>query len=176
MTLIDYLLNAALIGLVALQIKGHRVTLVRLAVPVVLTIWGASQFLHAIPLAGNDGALEAALTLLGAALGILAGAATSIVRDGTGAVARARFAAAILWVVGIGARVGFSLWVSHGGQGAVASFSAAAHVTSGAAWAAGFILMAMAEVVARTSVLYLRTVRSGAIVPRGGLRGRVAIS
>ena len=178
MTPIDYLLNACLIGLVALQIKGHRVTVVRLAVPVVLTLWGASQFLHSVPVAGNDVVLEATLALVGAALGALAGMATSIrpMGDGTGAVAKAGTAAAILWVLGIGARVGFSLWVTNGGQRLVGAFSTSVHITSGTAWAAGFIFMAMAEVLTRTGALYLRTVRSGSTIPRGGLLGRAAIA
>lgn len=176
MTLTDYLLNAVLISLVVLQIRGHRVTAVRLFVPVVLTIWGASQFLQSVPTAGSDLVLEVALSLAGGCLGVLAALATGIYRDGEGAIAKAGAAAAFLWVVGIGARVGFYLWVTHGGQAAVSGFSASVHVTSGAAWAAGFILMAMAEVVSRTGVLYLKTVHSGAVVPRGGLRGRSALA
>jgi hypothetical protein len=176
MTLTDYLLNAALISLVVLQIRGHRVTAVRLLVPVVLTIWGASQFLQSVPTAGSDLALEVALVFEGCCLGVLAALATGIHRDGEGAIAKAGAAAALLWVVGIGARVGFYLWVTHGGQAAVSSFSASVHVTSGAAWAAGFILMAMAEVVSRTGVLYLKTVHSGAVIPRGGLLGRSALA
>jgi hypothetical protein len=176
MTLIDYLLNAVLIGLVALQIRGHKVTVVRLLVPVVLTIWGASQFLRSVPTAGSDVALEACLLLAGCCFGALAGLATGIHRDGDGAIAKAGGVAALLWVIGIGARVGFSLWVTHGGQAIVSGFSASVHVTTGAAWVAGFILMAMAEVVSRTGVLYLKTVRSGAVVPRGGLVGRSALA
>lgn len=172
MTLTDYLLNAALIGLVVLQIRGHRVTAVRLLVPVVLTIWGATQFLQSVPTAGSDLALEVCLVFAGSCLGVLAALTTGIHRDGEGAIAKAGTAAAILWVVGIGARVGFYIWVTHGGQAAVSSFSSSVHVTSGAAWAAGFILMAMAEVVSRTAVLYLKTVHSGAVIPRGGLLGR----
>ena len=176
MTLTDYLLNAALIGLVVLQVRGHRVTAARLLVPVVLTIWGASQFLRSVPTAGSDLVLEAALVFLGSGLGVLAAIATRIHRDGEGAIAKAGGVAALLWVAGIGARLGFYLWVTHGGQTAVASFSASMHVTSSAAWAAGFILMAMAEVVSRTGVLYLRTVRSGAVIPRGGLLSRSALA
>lgn len=176
MTLTDYLLNLALIGLVILQIKGHRVTVVRLAVPVVLTVWGASQFLHAVPVGGNDVVLEGSLALLGAICGGLAGLMTTISRDGDGAIAKAGTFAATLWVLGIGARVGFSLWVANGGRHTVAAFSRSAHITSGGAWAAGFILMAMVEVGARTCTLYARTVRSGAVVPRGGLLSRLAAS
>ena len=176
MTLTDYLLNAVLISLVVLQIRGHKVTVARLLVPIVLTVWGASQFLQSVPTAGNDLALESSLVFVGCCLGVLAALATRIHRDGEGAIAKAGGSAALLWVAGIGARIGFYLWVSHGGQVAVTSFSASVHVTSGAAWAAGFILMAMAEVISRTGMLYLRTVRSGAVVPRGGLRVRSALA
>jgi hypothetical protein len=59
--------------------------------------------------------------------------------------------------------------VGHGGQAAVARFSALHDITSGAAWGAAFVLMAMAEVASRTGVLYLKTRRSGAVLERGGL-------
>ena len=77
-------------------------------------------------------------------------------------------------MLGIGARVAFSFWVSHGGQPAVARFSAVHHITSGQAWAAAFILMAMTEVAVRTGVLYVKTRQSGAAIPRGGLLHRDA--
>lgn len=169
MTTTEYLLNIALVGLVVLQIRGHKITAVRLLVPVVLTVWGASQFLHVIPSAGNDLLLETGLAILGCGLGVLAGLATSIRRIDAGAFAKAGAVAATLWVLGIGARMAFSIWVTHGGQPTVARFSALHHITSGEAWVAAFILMAMTEVASRTGVLYLKTRRSGAVIPRGGL-------
>jgi hypothetical protein len=169
MTITDYLMNFALVGLVILQVRGHKITLARLLVPVVMTVWAASQILHTIPMRGNDVVLEASLALVGCGLGVLAGLATSIRRLGEGAIAKAGAAAAVLWVLGIGARVGFSLWVTHGGQPTVAQFSALHHITSGGAWVAAFIFMAMTEVASRTGVLYVKTLRSGAAIPRGGL-------
>jgi hypothetical protein len=175
MTITEYLMNFALVGLVILQIRGHKITVARLLVPVVMTFWFASQILHAIPTTGNDVVLEASLALVGAILGVAAGLATNIRRLGEGAFAKAGAVAAVLWVLGVGARVGFSLWVSHGGRQTVADFSALHHITSGHAWAAAFILMALVEVASRTSVLYLKTLRSGAVIPRGGLlRGPAA--
>jgi hypothetical protein len=173
MTITEYLLNISLVGLVVIQIRGHKITRARLAFPVVVTAWVAAQFLHGIPTAGNDAVLVAGLALAGATLGALAGLATTVSRQGAGAFARAGAVAAVLWVVGIGARMGFSIWVTHGGQSNVASFSTAFHITSSAAWVAGFVLMAMLEVTARTAVLYAKTVRSGAEIPRGGLRDRL---
>jgi len=164
MTLIDYLLNATLIGLVALQIHGHRVTAVRLFVPVALTIWGLPSSCspyprpEAISLSRSPSCSRAAVSE-----GTPHWQRGSIV-DGEGAIAKAGAAAALLWVVGIGARVGFYLWVTHGGQATVSSFNASVHVTSGARLAAGFILMAMAEVVSRRRAVP-QTVHSGAVVP-----------
>lgn len=173
MTATEYLLNLGLIGLVILQIRGHKVTRARLLFPAVVTLWVASSFLHGLPTAGNDTVLEAALAAGGALLGALAGLTTSVTRRGAGAFAKAGAIAAVLWVAGIGARLGFSLWVAHGGQSSVAGFSASHHITSGAAWAAGFVLMAILEVAVRTGVLYVKTLRSGAEIPRGGLRQRM---
>ena len=174
MTITEYLMNIALVSLVVLQVRGHKITVARLLLPVVATVWVCSQILVSIPTAGDDVGLEASLAIVGALLGIAAGLATSIRRLGEGAFAKAGAAAAVLWVLGIGARVAFSLWVSQGGQPTVARFSALHHITSGQAWAAAFILMAVIEVTTRTGVLYLKTVRMGAAIPRGGLRHRPA--
>lgn len=169
MTFTDYLLNITLIGLVVLQIRGHRVTRARLLFPLVATVYVASQYLHSIPTAGDDLVLVVGFASVGAALGALAAMATTVRRDGAGAFAKAGLVAALLWVLGIGARMSFALWVGHGGQSAVARFSALHHITSGAAWGAAFVLMAMAEVASRTGVLYLKARRSGAVIEHGGL-------
>jgi len=169
MTTTDYLMNIALIALVVLQIRGHKVTRARLVFPLVATVFVAAQFLHVIPTAGNDLVLIVGFAAAGAALGAGAGLLTTVRRDGVSAFAKAGLVAAVLWIVGIGARMGFALWVSHGGQAAVARFSVLHHITSSAAWGAAFVLMAMAEVASRTSVLYLKTRRTGAVIERGGL-------
>ena len=169
MTITEYLMNIALVGLVVLQIRGHKITVARLLVPVVMTFWFVSQILHTIPTAGNDVFLEASLAMVGMGLGVAAGLTTSVRRLGEGAFAKAGAVAAVLWVLGVGARAAFSLWVSHGGEPTVARFSALHHITSGHAWAAAFILMAVVEVTSRTGVLYLKTLRTGAVIPRGGL-------
>ena len=176
MTTTDYLFNIGLIGLVVLQIRGHKVTRARLLLPVVATVWVASQFLHSIPTSGHDLALVAVLAGVGAALGVAAGLATSVRREGSGAFAKAGAAAALLWVVGIGSRLGFSIWVTHGGQTSLTNFSATHGITSAAAWTAGFVMMAMLEVAIRTGILYVKALRTGAEIPRGGLRQAVAVA
>ena len=174
MTTTEYLMNIGLVALVVLQIRGHKVTRARLLLPVVATAYVASTFLHSLPTAGNDLVLVTVLASIGAALGVTAGLATTVRRQGTGAFAKAGTAAALLWVIGIGARMGFVLWVTHGGQATIAQFSATHHITSAAAWGAGFVLMAILEVFIRTAVLYLKTLRTGAEIPRGGLRQMLA--
>jgi hypothetical protein len=121
---------------------------------------------------GNDVALEVGFGCAGAFLGVLAGLATSVRRDGAAAMAKAGAVAAVLWVAGIGARVGFSVSVQHGGAVDVQRFSLVHHITRGPAWGTGFVLMALSEVVCRTSVLYVKARRSGATIERGGLDRR----
>jgi len=172
MTTTEYALNLALVGLVALQIRGITVTKAALLFPVVMTTWIATSLLKSIPTAGNDLWLELFGMLVGATLGALAALATSVTRTGGNAVAKAGAVAAFLWVAGIGARVSFSLWVGHGGAATIRQFSLVHHITGGPAWGTAFILMALAEVVTRTGVIYLKTVRSGAVIERGGLLRR----
>ncbi|HET6793505.1 MAG TPA: hypothetical protein VFH45_03630, partial [Acidimicrobiales bacterium] len=45
-TITDYLLNIGLVGLVVLQLRGHRITRARMLLPVVATAYVALQFLH----------------------------------------------------------------------------------------------------------------------------------
>ena len=170
MTITDYALNIALLSLVALQIRGHRITRARLLFPVIMTVWACSQFLHSIPTVGNDVVLVTTLAVVGATLGVFAGVSTAISRRGEGAFAKAGLVAAFFWVIGVGARMAFAIWVTHGGQATVARFSASHDITSGAAWTSAFVLMALAEVVSRTGVLYVKTRRIGAVIPRGGFR------
>ena len=85
------------------------------------------------------------------------GLATRVRADGGAhALARAGVISAGLWLLGMGFRMGFQLYASHGGQDAVARFSLAHHITSSAAWTAALLIMALAEVVSRTAVLAIR--------------------
>lgn len=169
MTATEYALNIALVGLVLLQIRGITITKAALLFPVVMTTWIATSLLGAIPSAGNDLVLEVGGAFVGAALGALAGLATGVTRRGAAAVAKAGAVAAVLWVAGIGARVGFSLWVGHGGAATIRGFSSAHHITGGPAWGAACILMAITEVVVRTGVIFVKARRTGATIERGGL-------
>jgi hypothetical protein len=157
MTLTDYAIDIALIALVFLQVRGRRLTARSLILPVALVGWAASSYLHGIPTAGNDLVVVVAGAAAGITLGVLTGTFTSVRPDAEGhAFAKAGLAAATLWVLGVGTRFAFQLYASHGGAGAIGRFSTAHSITSGEAWVAALILMALGEAVARTSVLGLR--------------------
>jgi hypothetical protein len=157
MTFTDYLLDITLIALVVWQVRGRRLTLHSLLLPVATISFAVITFLHTIPTAGNDVYLVAAAAAVGLTLGALCGTLTFI-RTGPGGVpyARAGVAAASLWVLGTGTRLAFQLYATHGGGPAIVAFSARHDITSTAAWTAALILMAAGEVAARTLVLAWR--------------------
>lgn len=157
MTTFDYLLNIGLIGLVVLQLRGRRLDRRGLLLPLAIVVWAATQYLHGIPTAGNDPILVALGVTAGLTLGIASARLTKLSVDHDGvAIARATFGAAALWALGIGARMGFSLYMQHGGAPTVERFSQTHHLT-GAGWVTGLVLMAFVEVASRTAILWLRS-------------------
>jgi len=160
MTISDYAIDIVLLGLVAFQIRGMRLTRRALILPLVLVGIVAMNYLKTIPTAAHDLFLIVGLTAIGATLGSLSGLFTSIRRDSSGTpVAKAGAVAAILWVLGVGSRFAFQLYISHGGLPVVAHFSATHDITSGAAWTAALVLMALAEVVCRHAIIVFRAHR-----------------
>jgi hypothetical protein len=166
----DYIINAILVLLVLRQMRENRLDLVSLVLPVLLVGAAAAYYLHSVPTAGNDIPLDLTLAAAGAILGVACALTTRVRRGPDGvALSRAGVAAAILWVAGIGARMGFALYSSHGGGPAIARFSVAHDITSSAAWVAALVIMALAEVIARTTTLRVRALRQ----PAPQLRPRV---
>jgi hypothetical protein len=160
MSLTDYLLNGALVALVFLQLRGRRLTVRTLLFPVAIVAFVAASYLHGVPTAAGDLALVGLGALVGLLLGTGCGLATRILRraDGT-VVGKAGPLAAVLWVAGVGARIAFELYATHGGLPSIERFSAAHGITSQNAWVDCLVLMALAEVLSRTAVLgakYLR--------------------
>ena len=157
MTIFDYLLNIALVGLVVLQMRGRRLDRRGLVLPLALVAWAASHYLRGIPTAGNDDLLVAAGILAGLTLGSASAVLTRLELDRDGvAIARATIGAAALWVVGIGGRMAFSLFMQNGGAPTVIRFSQT-HRLTGAGWVTGMVLMAFVEVVSRTLILWARS-------------------
>jgi hypothetical protein len=93
---------------------------------------------------------------VGGLLGASAGLLTRVRRDAAGEVlVRAGVIAAVLWVVGVGSRLAFQVWSTHGGEPALVRFSIA-HSIDLAGWTTAVVLMALSEVLARTLVVGIR--------------------
>jgi len=70
--------------------------------------------------------------------------------------ARAGWASAFFWVLGMGSRFAFALWVSHGGASVVGQFSSQHAITSSEAWTVALLAMAVFEGCGRTLVMAAR--------------------
>jgi hypothetical protein len=153
----DYILNLLLVAVVVRQIRGKRLTPLGLLWPLGLVMLAAVEYLRAIPSGGNDLALVLGGALVGTVLGCGCGWATRIeLRPHRSLWARASGLAAVLWVLGIGGRMGFALYAENGGGPSVSQFSATHGITGAAAWTACFLLMSLAEVLGRTAILAAR--------------------
>ena len=144
MTTTDWVLDISLILLVLRQVRESRLSVRSMALPLVLVSWAAFHYLHSIPTAGHDLVLIGALAGTGAVLGLLSGAATRVRVHQGHAYIRAGFVAAALWVLGVGFRLAFQLFASHGGADTIARFSVTHDITSDTAWVVALVLMALA--------------------------------
>jgi hypothetical protein len=160
MSFSDYLTNGLLIALVIRQIHGRRITPVSLIWPLGIVLYFGHTYLHGFPTAGNDLWLCLGGPIVGLVLGLLCGHFTRITPDAEGQpFAKAGLVAATLWIVGVGSRLAFELYATHGGGGAIARFSVSHDITTAAAWTTGLILMALTEVVGRNGMIGLRSYR-----------------
>jgi hypothetical protein len=156
MTTSDWILDITLILVVLRQIRESRLDALFLVVPLGITAFVADKYLNPIPITGNDLLLITAFAALGIVLGV-AGGLTTRVRIAQGRTyVRAGFAAASLWVLGMGGRLAFALWTEHGGAKPLARFSEQNHITSTQAWVSALILMVLAEVVTRIGTILIR--------------------
>jgi hypothetical protein len=163
MTTTDYLLNGLLVLSIVRQLRGRKLADINLLIPFVVVAYVGPHYLHSVPTSGNSLLLVVLGTAAGLTLGILCGVCSLVYRTTDGSLfVRATGIAAVLWILGIGARLGFSLYADHGGGPSIAHFSAA-HSLTMHAWVAALVLMALAEVVSRTAVLLVRSRR-----PAGG--------
>jgi hypothetical protein len=89
-------------------------------------------------------------------MGLLCGLSTHLRLDGSTPLGRAGFAAASLWIAGCGARLAFAYGAGHGLGPSLARFSIHHSITGAPAWVAALVLMALADVTARTLVLHTR--------------------
>jgi hypothetical protein len=76
---------------------------------------------------------------------------------------------------GVGARLAFAVAAGNGAGPAIARFSVAHHITGSAAWVAALVMMALADVLTRLVVIYLRGHRLAAGSAPAGARIRAGI-
>ena len=90
-------------------------------------------------------------------MGAIGGLATRLRPGADGRpLGRAGVLAASMWIAGVGARMAFYFAATHGAGPAIAAFSIAHHITGSAAWTAALVMMALADVLTRLAVVYLR--------------------
>jgi hypothetical protein len=156
MSTTDYLMNGVFVLMVVMQARERRLDRRALVIPLVLVFFAAQQYLHTIPVAGNDLVLVGLLASLGVTLGLLSGFATQVRsgRDGF-ALARVGWVAGGLLIAGITSRMVFALAATHGAGPAIGSFSIA-HQISLAAWPVALVSMAICEVTVRVVTVHLR--------------------
>jgi len=127
-----YVINAILVLMVIRQIREHPLDLRALAVPVLAVAAGA-------------------------AMGAIGGLATRLRPGPDGRpLGRAGWIAAGTWIGGVGGRMAFAFAATHGAGPAIARFSLAHQITGSAAWVAALVMMALADVLTRLIVVYLR--------------------
>src|SRR5580704_12064311 len=152
-----YLINALLVLLVIRQIREHQLDLPALAVPVLAVGAAAVMFPHAVPGGGSDITLDLLAVSVGAAMGAIGGLATHLRPRADGRpLGRAGVLAAGMWIAGVGARMVFYFAATHGAGPAIAAFSSAHHITGPAAWTAALVMMALADVLTRLAVVWMR--------------------
>ena len=152
-----YVINAILVLMVVRQIREHSLDLRALAVPVLAVGAAAVMFLHSVPGGGSDIALELLGVSAGAAMGAVGGLATRLRRAADGRpLGRAGALAAGMWVAGVGARMAFVFAATHGAGPTIGRFSIAHHITGYGAWVAALVMMALADVLTRLAVVWLR--------------------
>jgi len=157
MTTTDWITDIALLLVVFRQLREGRLDLKTYLIPLGIVAFVASQYLHDVPTAGNDLVLVGSLIAVGAVLGVAGGVYTRIRTAGGHLYIKAGAVSAVLWVLGMGARMGFQVWTDHGGADNVARFSITHDITTDQAWVAAFVLMALTEVITRLATIFVRS-------------------
>jgi len=156
-----WLLNLGILAVVLETDLGRRrIGPLRLLRPFLAAVAIVPFFLHGVAAAGNGLALEIIGTLSGLAIGVGAASLMDVERDAlTGrAYSRAGIAYALLWAGVTAARLGFAYGAQHMFGAELGTFMRT-HAISRDALTASLIFMALAAVLARTSLLAARALR-----------------
>ena len=154
-----WIVNLVVLGVVLEADLGRRkITALRLARPVVIAGAIIIYYLRRTPVAtgGNGLALEIGLAILGIALGLAAGLMFRVFSEHGSRWSQAGIAYAALWVVVIGARIGFVYATTH--SHSLQVWLGTHHITSDALTDA-LIFMAAGMLLTRTTTLRIRATR-----------------
>jgi hypothetical protein len=114
-----WIINLVVLGVVLEADLGRRkITWFRLARPVIVAAAIVIYYLTKTPIATRSGGLafELALAALGIVLGVAAGLIFRVFRDQGVPWSQAGITYALLWILVIGARIGFAYVTSHSGS------------------------------------------------------------
>ncbi|MEV0990757.1 hypothetical protein [Streptomyces sp. NPDC049949] len=152
-----WITDIALVLIVFRQLREGPLTPKSYLLPLGIVTFVGFSYLDTVPTGGNDLVLIGSLMGVGAALGIAGGVFTWMRRADGQVLIKAGAVSAALWVIGMGARLGFQVWVDHGGSADVARFSVDHRITGAQAWVAALVLMALTEVVTRLATIFVRS-------------------
>ena len=154
MSFSEYAINPILVASVVRQLRGRRLTWVGLSWPLALVAWAAITYLRGYPAGGSSTVLVACGSIVGVVLGASCGWLSRVyATPDQHVIVRATGVAALLWVLGTGSRLAFALYAEHGGYPRIEAFDTSHGIASTRTWATCLILMALAEVLARTAFL-----------------------
>ena len=158
MSTLDYVLALSALAIVLWNMRRHELSDRRLRSPLLIAGVVCAVFLHGIPTTGSDGVLVAIGLLVGVGCGTVSALATRLERDGAGGavVAVGTPLAVGVTAVAFAGRLAFAVAATNGLGPAIARFSSRVGVDSARAWVASLVLMAAADLVVRSLILWRR--------------------
>lgn len=156
MNLEEWIISLLLVAVVLRQIRGKRLTLFGLTWPIILILYAFLNYFKTIPLYKSDLTLVLSLMFIGLLLGVGCGVLTQVYIQNNTIKAKARFLASTLWIIGMGSRIIFGIYATHGGATHIGNISSKLHLHSYNTWAVALIFMALLEVLSRSFILYIR--------------------
>jgi hypothetical protein len=156
MTTFDFILGLSALAFIVWNMRRHELTNRRLRRPLVIAAVICVAFLHGVPTDGADGVLVALGCLAGGGCGAVSALATRLELDGGRVISTATAPAVGITVVAFAARMAFAVAATHGLGPAIGRLSAGIGIRSPEAWVASLVLMAAADLVVRTVILWQR--------------------
>jgi hypothetical protein len=146
-----------LIVILASDLGRRKVNTMRLIRPLIAVAIVIAIFVRELPLDGNDPSLQLAGIGVGIICGLIAGAMLPVRRDESGVVYTVGGVLyLLLWLVISGARVLFVYGTEHWFTGDIIRFCIDYQISGPSVFSNAFVLMALAMVLARTSVMLAR--------------------